>query len=463
MNFKYLYFSLLVVAIFFTSCSTVKIEKPNELYTNQKVEVKPSVISFNIQSRVADIQEEINKQFQGLVYEDNNLSNDNVMVKAWKQGEFKVDMNNNVLSYRIPLKLWVKAGFEISKFGLTVSDYRELNGAIALKFKTAVTINPDWSITTKTEAEGYEWLNAPAVKIAGMDMSVKFIADILMQGSVKSIGPKVDKSLKEYLDFKPYAQKAWAIMDEPFNLNEQYNVWLQVCPQSLMTSQLNGNKGVIGLNTAVTASIEMSMGNKPETRQSRNLPSLQLGKAISPEASINAFINVSFDEINKQAATFLVGKTFEQGKRKVKVERVNIYGSNGKLVAETQLSGSLKGTLYFTGVPSYNPSDSTVVINEFDYDISTKNFLVKSASWLYQDGFRKLIAQNLKWSIKNDMKEINHLLNSTLSSYTIQEGVLLKGTVNKLLPGSIVINPSGITTEITANGRLGLTITPKFN
>ena len=65
----------------------------------------------------------------GLIDQDDNLKyeNNTLMIKAWKLEDFTISINKNILTYRIPLKLWIKYNFSIEKFGFKVSDSREIN------------------------------------------------------------------------------------------------------------------------------------------------------------------------------------------------------------------------------------------------------------------------------------------------------------------------------------------------
>jgi len=456
------FFLAIIALIIITSCKSVQVEKPLEVYNNHAYSTKNSVVSFTTQTKISDIQNELNRSFTGLIYEDNSLENnggDNVMVKAWKQGDIQLNMKGNILSYRVPLKTWIKAGFNVQKFGISLADYRELNASLALKFNTAITLNPDWTVTTKTTSEGYEWLSTPTVKVGGMDISVKFVADVIMQASLKKLGTTIDESIKDYMDLKPYARKAWEIANNPIKLNDEYNVWLKISPQKIVSSAFTANNGMIRHLAGLNGTIRLSMGEGPEKAEiAKPLPDLLIGEIPVDVTTLYAYVSLPYNEINKIALTYLKGKSFEQGKRKVVVEDVKIYGSDGSLVAETVLSGSFKGTIYFKGKPAYNPVDSTLIVKDFDYDLSTKNFLVKSASWLYQDGFKRLIADQLKWSIKKEMVMIRSTVNNNLKAYKLTPGITLTGSIDRVEPGQVFITSEGMVPEILAKGKFGITI-----
>jgi hypothetical protein len=460
---KYLFLTVAFSSLLlFNSCKTVKVQQPVETYSSLPVPSKPSIVTFTTESKISDIQSELNKNLTGLLYEDNSLENnndDNVMAKAWKQGEIEVTMEGNNISYTVPLKTWIKSGFNVTKFGLSISDYRELNGALALKFNTNVTLNPDWTVTTKTTSDGYQWLTTPTVKVGGMDISVKFVADVILQSSLKKVGSIIDKSIKDYLNLKPYAEEAWGMMNKPVKLNDEYNVWLQLDPQKLVSSSLSASKGIIRHQAGMTGIVKLSVGTQPASSNTpKPLPNLLIGKIPTEDTKIYAYISMPYAEINKTAVQYLKGKSFEQGRRKVVIDDVKIYGSEGSMIAETKLSGSLNGTIYFKGKPAYNSADSTLVINDFDYDLSTKNFLMKSASWLYQEGFKRMIASQLKWSIKKELTLVRSSINDNLKAYKISDGIVLKGKVDKVEPGTVYLTTEGIIPEIIASGKLGITI-----
>jgi hypothetical protein len=454
-----IYRILLMIPVLFAviSCQTAKIEKPSEAYQSAKAELQPSMIGFSAEARLSDIQKELNREFTGLVYEDNSLDDnggDNVMIKAWKQGDIKLAMNDNIIIYKVPLKLWIKAGFKTKQLGITLSDYREVNGALALMFRTTVALNPDWTVSTKTETSGYEWINEPVVKVAGLNIPVKFVADPVLKSNLKTISNAIDESVKSYLDLRPYALQAWKSLNGPISLNEEYKLWLKVKATDIYASPLTSKNGIISLQSGARSVIETVVGEKPATAAPGPLPKLQISNEINDQVIVNASVDIPFGEINSQASKYLKGQTFTQGKRSVKVENVNIYGSNGKLVAETKLSGSLVGTIYFTGNPAFNPQDSTLYLKDFDFDISTKNFLVKSVAWIYQGGFRNMIARQMVWPLAADIRMIHNELNKSLKAYRLADGVTLNGQVSRLSVGDILITPEGVKPFISAEGKL---------
>lgn len=448
-----------VLLLLTASCATVKIEKPAESYLRDAVRPQPSIIGFTAEARLADIQAELNRSFSGLVYEDNSLDDnggDNLMVKAWKQGDIQLAMRDNTIIYRVPLRLWIKAGFKTTRLGITLSDYREASGALALMFRTAVNLNPDWTLSTQTETTGYEWLTEPVVKVAGINVPVKFVADLILQKNLRTLSSAIDESVKEYLDLKPYALEAWKSLNQPLILNEEYRVWLSMQPSGFFATPIMARDGVIRIRTGLQAVIETQVGEKPAAGPPGPLPRLKIGDEAGERVVINASVDIPFAEINRQASQYLSGQTFTQGKRSVKVEAVSIYGSNGKMVAEAKLSGSFRGTVYFKGIPAFDATDSTLMLRDFDFDLATRNVLVKSAAWLYQGGFRNMIARQMVWPMASEIRMIFGEANRQLKNYRLADGVFLRGQLERLSVDDILLTPDGVRPYLSAEGKINV-------
>src|SRR4051812_19813559 len=81
-------------AILITSCtSTQKIEtlKPEPDDASPLVyDSNPSFINLPITVKLADIENQTNALLNGLIYEDNNIEDDDIEMKIWKQAPIKI-------------------------------------------------------------------------------------------------------------------------------------------------------------------------------------------------------------------------------------------------------------------------------------------------------------------------------------------------------------------------------------
>ncbi|MEO7044181.1 MAG: DUF4403 family protein, partial [Ferruginibacter sp.] len=86
--------SLFTVLTAITSCSTShKLEtlKPEPDDASPLVyDANPSFINLPITVKLSDIQNQTNLLLNGLIYEDNNIEDDDIEMKIWKQAPIKI-------------------------------------------------------------------------------------------------------------------------------------------------------------------------------------------------------------------------------------------------------------------------------------------------------------------------------------------------------------------------------------
>lgn len=458
---NFYYFLLVSFAVLsITSCKSIKVTRPEEAYVTPDYTPKPSVINVPFYLDMMDIQNMVNKKISGLIYEDNSLennNNDNMMVKAWKKEDFTIKYENNQLVYRIPLKLWIKAGWKVSKLGFTLSDYRELNAEIALKFKTAFYLNKDWSVTTFTTTDGFEWISSPVIKIGPVDVPITAIANTILNKNKGTIGNEIDKAIKQNLSMRKYIQDIWVNMQKPVKLNDEYNLWLKLNPQEITSTPVFSQNNKIKISLGIKSIVESYMGDEPKTLPNLGLPDYKLVKTLDNSFSINLMSDISYKSIDTLAKQYLKGKTFSQDKKSVTVVDVKVYGSNNKMIIGTTLSGSINGVIYFTGNPVFDSATSSIKVNEIDFDLETKNALLKTANWLLHNKIKKTIEQNLIFPIGDKLEESKKMINKNISNNYITKNILLNGVLNDLNIDNIYMTQESIKVAVIFKGSLKFT------
>ena len=452
--------SLLMISIIaFSSCSTMKVAKPSEEYNAPKYTPQPSVINLPLSVNIIDIQNKLNKQFLGLIYNDDsyeNNNNDNIMVKAWKKEDFKLNYSDDGMWYRIPLKLWIKAGWKVSKLGITLSDYREVNAEIALKFKTKFTINKDWSFTTVTTSDGFEWLSTPVMKIGPIDVPITSVASMILKANKDKLTKEIDNAVKQNFSLKKYVQDMWVTMQKPIKVSDTYNLWLKLNPQQFSATPLINQNGKLKISLGIKTIIETYMGDEPKQNINNTLPDFVQAKTFDNTFVINLMSEVTYKSADSLAKQYLKGKTFTQGKRTVTVTDIKVYGNNDKMVIGTTLKGSINGTIYLTGVPVFEQETQTVKIKDIDYDMQTKNKLLKTADWLMHGTFVKMIEPSLTMPIGDKLEESRKMIQSQLTNNHLTKNILLNGTLQNLSIENIFLTPESIKVLVNLKGSLAV-------
>lgn len=454
----FLFISIFVV---FQSCSSTKIptEKPAENYIPFSYEPVPSTISLRVEMKVTALEALLNRQLTGLIYADTSLDNnggDNIMVKAWKKDNIKIGFENGQFIYRVPLKLWIKAGWKIQQFGISLSDYREMNAEIALKFRSSVVVNKDWSVTTVTTSDGYEWLTKPTLKIGPVDLPITFIADMIIKYNTKTINSAIDNGLEQSLDLKTSARDAWIEMQKPMLLSGEYGLWLRISPKSISALPITGGKGIIKHTSSITGVAEVFTGKQPPSRINRVLPDLTTVNNLSDEFLANVVSYIGYEYLDSITRLMLVNYSYSYGKKKITITGVSVYGNESKMIIATDVTGSINGKLYFSGLPMYRAADSSIILKDLKFSIQTKNVLLKSASWLASSSIEKMIGQKMSYPIGVDIRETYDMLVESLNKYEIGEGFIMTGILNGMEVQQPVLAPGGIIAPVSIKGKLSV-------
>ena len=452
------FFSVILV---FQACNSTKLptEKPAEKYIPFSYDPVPSTISLPVEMKVTALEAMLNRQFNGLIYEDNSLDDnggDNIMVKAWKKENIKLGFENGQFIYRVPLKLWIKAGWKIEQFGFSLSDYREMNAEIALKFHSSVVVNKDWSVTTITTSDGYEWLSKPTLKIGPVELPITFIADMIIKYNTATINSAIDEGLQQSLDLKTTAREAWIELQKPMLLSEEYGLWLRISPKSVSAMPITGGKGIIKHVSSIQAIAECYTGIKPPERINPVLPDITPVSKLSDEFLVNVISYIRYQYLDSITRQMLINTSYTYGKKSITITGVSIYGNESKMIIATDVTGSINGKLYFSGMPMYRSSDSCITLKDLQFSVQTKNVLLKSASWLANSGIEKMIGKKMLYPVGVEVRETYDMMLESLNRYEIGEGFYMTGTLNGMEVQQPVLAPAGIIAPVSIKGKLSV-------
>ncbi len=459
MKYNILLISLCSLLLF--SCKTqLKVVKPAEAYVTPLIEVKPSTMSVTVDLDIPQLEKALNKNLQGVLYEDNRIDDDNLMVKVTKVNDFRFSLTGNVISCALPLNVWVKTGYKKEALGLKFEDYYEATGSLSVNVNLAFSVTKDWTIQTQTNITGYNWIQKPVIKAAVVDIPVTFIADVAIKSMKSKIAAAVDKSIGENTELRKVMSQTWAEIQNPILLDKTYNVWMKVSPQGISSTPLLGSGNRLVLNLGVTGVIETNVGTKQFAGNGNNakLPEYKVVSSISPDFAIHSNIYLPFSKIEEIAKQMVVGQEFTQGKKKVKIESVHLYGQNDCVIAQVSVSGSARGDIFCKGKLAFDNASQSLNVNNFDFEVNTKNALVKSANWLLHKKFLSMIEPMLTVSLKNEIGGAFNSANTILKSYNLYKGVTLNGNLKNIQVRQINIVEDAVIVSGAVNGNLKVNV-----
>lgn len=450
---------LIAIVALTASCKTaMQVERPKESYLPSNLAPAVSELPLQVEVDVKKLEAAINKKMNGLIFEGDKLNNQDLSVKIWKAQNFSFTVKNNVIEYRVPLKLWTRFAWTVEKFGLTVGDKYEANGSIALNYKTSIEIDKNWKLVAKTTSNGFQWIETPKLNVVGVTVPVTPIANIALQKSQQAISDQIDAALAQMVDLKKYVLMAWTEAQKPMQVSAENNLWVRITPKDVLVSPFVTNGQKLNLAVSLQAQIESFMGVKPDQNKPSALPAFKMATTQPKEFNLNIAADATYDKISEMAKSQLVNKTFAEGKKSITITDLSIFGSNGKPVFVADVTGSLKGRIYFTGTLAYNAEKVAVEVQNPEFDVKTKNALVKSASWLLNGLIIKKITPYLTYPVKAEIEAMKADANKMLSNYKVMDGVSLTGKLNSVSVKSLDLVPGAVRLNANVRGNVALKV-----
>jgi hypothetical protein len=423
-----------------------------------------SVLNVPVEIPVAEIEKQINNQIKGLIYDDNSYedeNNDNLKAKVWKISPIKVVAIDSSFLFEVPLKIWVSAGYKVSPLGMTMSGYKDTEFSIRIRLISKIGITPSWQIKSETYVDSYDWLSEPSIRVAGINIPIKGMVSRMLNKNFDKITEAIDGQVASNLELKKNAELAWNIARQPVMLAKEYDTWLVIVPTGVEMKPLlaknNILRSVIGIK-GYTQTITSAA--KPAVAPLQKLPDLRIVDKVQDDFKIGLISLVSYEDAAKLATKQFAGEKFSflSGKYNVEVTSVEMYGQNDRLVIKAGLKGSISGVIYLKGIPYYDPATQQLTLKGLDYDLDTKNTIVRTAGWLLQGQFSRMMEKRMVFPVGNQIADAKNTIQKTLASYKVTEGVVVKGILSDIVPDKVYLTPKHLYSVVFATGKVNLKV-----
>lgn len=435
-----------------TACQTTKPVRPLERYNDtNRFEETTSVITIPVVVNLRALEENLNDQLGEILYEDRDLEDgDKMEVVARKLDRIQLGVADTAVSYIVPLDLWIRYDLGLGKV--------EATGKVRLTFRTDYAIQPDWTLLTNSQLERYEWEEKPKVRLGGMGVPVGMMADQIIRRSEDKIGRLIDEEVASRFQLREQMTDIWSALHAPFQVSEEYQTWLLPNPEAVHMSPVRTTGRDLRTVLFVRSQPRLHFGAKP-TAPSAALPPFQYQTTEQTEGfQIFLSAGLPYAEAERLTQQNLVGQRFEQGRRHVVVEDVELYGHGNNLVVNLGLSGSYEGEVYLTGEPVFNPRKNRIEIEDLTYDLSTKNVLLRSASWLIKGTLKQKIQENLDYLLEYNLSDAQRQLQETLNGYKPAPCIQLTGEMNAVDLYNAYLTTDGIQVVVALRGKLSVEI-----
>jgi hypothetical protein len=430
-QFVYLIPVLLFVQLF-SACKTIKPDEPHYETSKKQFTRSVSYVNIPLEIPLQVIENKINAQFKGVIYDDDSYTRptvDDVKIRVYQNNRIGVTAIGNELKFTIPLKIWAQGRYEPCAICPEIEKQTVFDVEVYLRSK--VEILKDYKFRINTVSDGFEWKSQPKISIGPINVPIARLLENVIDKQLQSITKEIDSNVNGLIDLRQNIESLWSIAQDPILLDDSSQTWLKAEPKALLLAPITSNQSALSIILGLETYLETFTGNKPSLLEKKPLPDLRTATRTVQDFTIQIRSELSFDVATEIAKKQLLGQEFHFKKKVVRIEDIQIYGKGDLAYVKLIMSGSLKGELFLSGIPTFNSQTNELSIEQLDYDLQSKNVLVKAGSWLLNGTLQKQLQQYMRYSFDNEISSIRNDLSSRIKKTKHKNLFTLKGNLKE--------------------------------
>ncbi|MFY8020342.1 MAG: DUF4403 family protein [Bacteroidia bacterium] len=459
---------LLISLLLFVSCKTNQIVAPRPINNNFTEPPKPlTTVGLPISINLQDVGLAINKKFEKTLYNDPSFEDDggdHIKIRIDKRSPIIVNGKDNAIQVLVPMHIEGIYQFKESLLGIDINKEQGFSFNVTALIQSVPNIDRDWNFSLKSKTQ-IRWEDLPVLEIAGFKLDFPNLFGRIIQSQSDKISSYIDKEIPKQVQLKKEVNKSWNEVINPFLIDEKLNSWLIIRPKEIFLTPITTSENTLDFNTGISSIVEMVSGYKPIADSSSKLPNLRLVSSLNDKVNLTLHTEVSIEQINLELKKQIgdQGKIIEGSDYKINVLEAKAFAYGSKLLIGVKLDGkvkkagigkNIKGIFYIEGIPQFNKEKKTLEIKEFDFNVQSKDLLVKTASWLLQSkSFKKSMESNLIFDLSEQLessrKEANQALNKRYGDV-----IELQGNISSITPAEVYITPNSVKMNILAEGKI---------
>ncbi|MGN6401396.1 MAG: DUF4403 family protein [Flavisolibacter sp.] len=332
--------------------------------------------------------------------------------------------------------------------------FDEAERRVNISFTSSFKLLPNHVLSTKIIRNEPKPLDKCSVCFWGQDVTTSVMSGLK---SELDLSKKAMEDSFGMMNLKPFMQQAWNMMNDVYAIP---NVgYFNLHPKSLRMENINAKNNLLNINIGISATPVVSF-EKPDATISA-VPNLT---TANHPGGFNIYLEAAlqYDSLSKVLNGYLVNKRFDLSeglfKKHIVIENTMVSGNeNGDMQIRLDFTGSFNGTVFFTGKPVYNAEKKTIEVQDLDYDLETKNLLLKTAKWL----FNNRIISELKKYTSFELTDYYNTATSTLNTWLNKEwtkGIKGSGSVNDLKLTAVHALPQHLLIRSNCVGNLSVMV-----
>lgn len=450
---------LLVFILSLDGCHRVRPAAPVQEAFEPAVTDPISYMAGNLTFNIKDLEAKINRSLSTTLVPEETFEGQKG--EAWKlrverTGPVRIRYANRKVYFSAPLQVWYT-----NPIGLRKADKRKSRPlcALSVTFNSPVGVGSSWRLATKSRFENYQWTQEPKVRLLGIKISVKNIAEKILDKRRADIEAAIDKAVYNGLRLDREVRKVWRDMQNPLRIAKvPENFWLLPKPFSIAVAPVYGNSEQISVPIQIAFRVKTRLGPRPLVDSLERLPRLLRRDRLPDSARIQVLAFIPYTDVNTVLAHRLIKQKLNLAGGSVTVNKAMVYGSGRKLILKADVGGRVKGTLFFHGNPHYDTLTNTLQMQDVDFDVDTKERLFATADWLLHDHLRDTIQAAMIVPLRQQIATIPEKIETAFANAKVGQKTTLNLDTFRLIPQRIVVRPDGVQVLIKVKSKVGVKV-----
>jgi hypothetical protein len=331
------------------------------------------------------------------------------------RGDIKLSDSGDKISFSCPFSGSASVGGDVRFiFKKWIEETIEnINGTVT--GTVGISLDPQWNVIPDISFDLH--LSKAEGKLPlGIKYSIRTFLTDIFRDNIHGIHKAVSQTIVN--EIKKITAESWTKFHMVQQISDSPQTWLKTEPSSIGLAPIKITENqFINSTISISAKVNVIADKKAPVNAVSSLPPLNVSQNESNAFSFYLPATIAVDELN-----FFLKKKFSETKISLsKNEAVTVTDPSLKTDGNTIIvsfsfygsegffSKTVKGNMSLLGQLSYDQAKDTLRITDLDYDVSTKNILMKLADWLLKPVFLSKMEEALMIYPKQELPKLKEL------------------------------------------------------
>lgn len=316
---------------------------------------------------------------------------------------------------------------------------------VNVKLASDIEIRPNFEIKSTSRFTDIKTVDPCEVTFANININSILLSQL--KPRLSDFAGMIDAEVAKQ-NLKPYVKPVWDALQEDIKIDMVG--YLRFQPKEISLGDISMSGSQLSFSVGMKATPVISA--RPASATPSVIPNLSAYKKSSGfEVYTDLYMN--YDTLSEQVYSTIKDQMFEMGGKKIKITYIKLFPAKEKLGIEVGFTGSNKGVFYLLGFPEFDAKTSQLSLKKVEFDIATKNVLIKSAKWLLDETIRKKLEEQMVFDVSDLVKLTRESINASLNQ-KMNYGVRLQGGLQELDIKDYVIQPDALLVRALTKGNL---------